>query len=101
MFKEDNVLPPELKFIALETIEAQLNDIAAKFFSHHVCIDPVENDITLHRLFSIYLEDFGGSPKEILFFAAKHSKLLMSASDLASSIEQGETFVQFNDKFIV
>ncbi|KAL4453143.1 hypothetical protein ABPG74_015374 [Tetrahymena malaccensis] len=100
LFKEENVIPTELKFIKLETIDQQLDEICNKFLSTYVYIDNIENDLTMHKIFQIYQSDFGPEPQDAIFWASIYTKTLgRRVEDLVENIKSGDIFVQYQEKF--
>ncbi|KAL4490020.1 hypothetical protein ABPG73_021064 [Tetrahymena malaccensis] len=99
LFKEENASPSPLLFIKPETYDEQLNQLCAKFMSRFICFDRVENDLTLHKIFQIYQNDFGKDQCDVIKWASKYTKGIGNVSDLISSIKQGEVFIQFQEKF--
>ena len=76
LFKEDSMPPMELKYFSVDNLDKELDDFCAKFISNHVCIDSVENDITLNNVFKIYMKDFGGSVNDVIRWIAKFTKVI-------------------------
>ncbi|KAL4505506.1 hypothetical protein ABPG72_002568 [Tetrahymena utriculariae] len=99
LFKEENASPSSLLFIKPETFEEQLNQLCAKFMSRFVCFDRVENDLTLHKIFQIYQNDFGKDQSDTIKWVSKYTKGIGNVNDLISSIKQGEVFIQFKEQF--
>ena len=76
LFKEDSMPPMELKYFSVDNLDKELDDFCTKFISNHVCINSVENDITLNNVFKIYMKDFGGSVNDVIRWISKFTKVI-------------------------
>lgn len=73
--------------------------MCTRFVCTHVYFDAIENDLTMHKLFSIYKNDFGKEQTDSIVWASKFTRNL--GSDIISNVKSGEVFIQYKEKFEV
>lgn len=93
LFREENVVPKNLVFFNPENFEHDLNKLCKSLLNLHVCFDSIDNDITIHKIFQLYSNDFNNEPKNIIEFIFNFVKNLGNKSDIIQGIEEGTIFI--------
>ncbi len=94
MFKEDNSMIKYMIYFPHNQYESTIEKCCKKFLGLYVCFDEVENEIYLHKIFNIYIKDFGNVEKTIEWICL-FLKSLGDSATLKKGLKEGSIFVNF------
>lgn len=56
--------------------------LCKNFLNLHVCYDPIDNNLTLHKLFKLYQNDFGKKPQDVMQWILKYIKNIGNTEEI-------------------